>query len=233
MTSLFDEIVITDGNREAFERIWHITDAHEGMVSLFIWGPSGSGKSTIAHARGRERDLLSTRRVISCHAAELRASLESGVNDGFLDAVGEADALILDGFESLFCDGVGQELARLLLTERNRRGLDTVVISDVALFDLDLADARDALVGYEIIEVEPLDEEGFELFAHRVHDRLQSGRDDAPIISDEALSFIAGPFRESPDDIRNAVRYLVTRSGEEAGSVITLSQAKELLGYSS
>ena len=65
MASMLDEIVITDDNCQAFETILSIGREHEGLVELFVWGPPGAGKSTVVHARGRERDLLAPRRIVS------------------------------------------------------------------------------------------------------------------------------------------------------------------------
>lgn len=231
MATLLDEMVITDGNREAFEAILSIGRDAAGSRKLFVWGPKGSGKSSVASARGREKDLLSTRRIVSCHAQEIVAVLKSGVNEGFLDEIGDVDALLIDGFETFFNgDEVGPELVRLLLGARNARGLDTVVISDVPRSSLDEGLLGDALEGYREIEVEKLDEVGLCALAHRLQDSIRASRDELPLLSDETLRFIALDFAKDPDDIRNAVRFLLTKTEEAPASSISVERAQELLG---
>lgn len=226
-----DEMVITDGNREAFEAILSIGRDASGARRLFVWGPKGSGKSTVASARGREKDLLSTKRIISCHAQEIAAVLKSGVNEGFLDEIGDVDILLIDGFDTFFTgDALGSEIARLLLSARNARGLATVVISDAPRSALDAAALGEALDGYEELEVRPLDADGLVAFAKRLQEGLVKGRDDAPVLTDDALRFIALDFAQSPDDIRNAVRFLLTKTEEAPGSLISAERAQELLG---
>ena len=233
MTTLLDEMVITEGNKEAFEAILSIGRSHPEAQRLFIWGPAGSGKSSEAYARGREKDLLSTRRIISCHSQEVMASLKSGVNDGFLDEIGEVDILLLDGFESLFAaPDIGPSLARLLLSARNAKGLSTVVISDVPMAEVDGPELEGALDGFRQISVEPLDGSGWVEFARRVQDTVRGSRDSAPVLSDDALAFIANGFAQGPDDIRNAVRYLLTQTEEPAGSELKAERVRELLGVS-
>ncbi len=233
MPTLLDEIVVTEGNREAFEAILSIGRGPSTPQRLFVWGPKGSGKSSVAYARGREKDLLSTRRIISCHAQEVMASLASGVNDGFLDEIGEVDILLLDGFESLFAaPDAGPSLARLLLGTRNAKGLSTVVISDIPLAEVNGPELEGVLDGFRQIAVEPLDRDGWVEFARRVQDTVQGGRDGAPTLSDDALAFIATGFAQNPEDIRNAIRYLLTRTEEPEGSMLGAERARELLGVS-
>lgn len=226
-----DEMVITDGNRKAFEAILSIGHDASGARRLFVWGPKGSGKSTVASARGREKDLLSTKRIISCHAQEITAVLKSGVNEGFLDEIGDVDVLLIDGFETFFSgDALGFEIARLLLNARNARGLATVVISDAPRSALDAATLGNVLDGFEELEVKPLDGDGLVTFAVRLQEILAHGHGDAPVLTDEALRFIALDFAKSPDDIRTAVRFLLTKTEEAPGSLISAERARELLG---
>ncbi len=231
LATLMDEMVITDGNREAFEAILSIGRDASGVRRLFVWGPKGSGKSTVASARGREKDLLSTKRIVSCHAQEIVAVLKSGVNEGFLDEIGDVDVLLIDGFESFFGgDALGPEIARLLIGARNARGLATVVISDEPRSALDATALGGALDGFEELEVQPLDADGQVAFAQRLQEGLVSGRDDAPALTGDALRFIAIDFAKSPDDIRSAVRFLLTKTEEAPGSLIGVERARRLLG---
>ena len=230
--SLIDEIVITDGNREAFETVLEITADHDEPVRMFVWGPVGSGKSTVLQARGREKDLLSKKGVMFCNAAELMLAVTlEDVSEDYLNKAGSIEVLLIDGFEDFFSKNGGEfgpELCRLLLGERNRLGLETVLFSNVALDEVDVSKLGDALDGYRIVAVELLDEAGRLEFAHKVMDSLRT--DEAkPIVTDEGLEYIAGPFAQEVGDIRNALRYLIAVAGFEDGATITLDQVKEAL----
>ncbi len=229
MATLLDEIVITEGNREAFESILTIGRNEDAPRRLFVWGPVGSGKSSVVQARGRERDLLSTRQIISCHGQEIIAILKSGVNDEFLNKIGEVDILLLDGFESLFDDEVGVEVARLLLAARNQKGLETVVVSDVPSTDLDVESLKGALDGFTEIEVKPLDNDGRVDFARKIQASMRRGNDKAPSLDEDALRYIAIDFSQSPGDIRNAITFLLRETEQSDGAVIGLEEAVKLL----
>lgn len=161
MVSFFDELVITDDNREAFDAVLNITQTSDEPTRLFIYGPAGSGKSSLLRARAHERDLLSTKRVMSTHVGEILAILDSGVDDGFLDRVGSVDVLLVDGLEALASgDERATQMMRLLLTARKRAGLDTVLASDVPPEALGALTDDAAFEGFSCLEVHPLDSEG-------------------------------------------------------------------------
>lgn len=231
MASMLDEIVVTDGNRQAFETILSIGKEHEGVIELFVWGPSGTGKSTVLNARGRQRDLLSSRRIVSCHAGEVVAVLQSGVNDDFLNRIGEADALLLDGVDRFADEGeLGPEACRLLLDQRRRAGLDTIVTSDVPLEDIASEKIREALADYPVVEVEPLDAQGLRQLAGRIQDSLAGKSEGAVHLDDDVFDFIALDFAQNAADVRNALRFLLTEVPEEERGSITRDKAAELLG---
>ena len=230
--SLIDEIVITDGNREAFETVLGITGEHDEPVRMLIHGPVGSGKSTVLQARGREKDLLSRKSTLFCNAAELMLAVTlDDVSEDYLSKAGSVDVLLIDGFEDFFSKNggeLGPELCRLLLQERNRLGLETVLFSNVPLEEVDAGKLGSALDGYRIVRVEPLDEAGKLEFAHKLMDSLRTD-DDKPLVTDEALEYIANSFAQEVGDIRNALRYLIIVAGFEPGSIITLDEVKEAL----
>ena len=47
MATPLDTIVVTDGNREAFERVIGVTQEHGAPERLFVVGPRGTGISQI------------------------------------------------------------------------------------------------------------------------------------------------------------------------------------------
>lgn len=230
MASTLDEIVITDGNRQAFETILSIGREHEGFVELFVWGPPGTGKSTVVHARGRERDLLAPRRIVSCHAGEIVAVLQSGANDEFLNRIGEADVLLLDGVDRFVDAGeLGAEICRLLLAQRKRAGLDTVAVSDVPLEEIASEKIREALADFSAVEVKPLDAQGLRQFAERIQNSFVGKSADIAHLNDDVLDFIAQDFAQDAADVRNALRFLFTEISEEERGAITREKVAELL----
>lgn len=230
--SLIDEIVITDGNREAFETVLGITGEHDEPVRMFIYGPLGTGKSTVLQARGREKDLLSKKSTLFCNAAELMLAVTlEDFSEDYLKKAGTVDVLLVDGFEDFFTEkagDMGPELCRLLLQERNKLGLETVLFSNVALEEVDAGKLGTTLDGYRIVPVEPLDAEGRVEFARKLMASFRTD-DSKPIVADDALEYIATSFAQEPGDIRNALRYLIAVAPFEAGTTITLELAKEAL----
>lgn len=229
MTSLLDEIVITDDNKVGFELILNVGQKHDQPVHAFVWGPVGSGKSTVQQARGREKDLLSTRRVVSAHGQEIVAALLSGINDEFLNEIGEVDALLVDGFDTLFQDEVGTSLAKLLLEQRNSSGLDTIVVSDVPLAEIPTDSLDGVLDDYVEVEVAPLQNEGLIELAKRVQDGIRKASDETPILDESAIEYLASDFAKDANDLRNAIRFLLTRTDLEPNQQIDEALATKLL----
>lgn len=230
MTSPLDEIVITEGNRDAFETILAIGSEHESPVQLYVWGPVGSGKTTVLRARGREKDLLSTQRIISCHAGEIIAILRSGVNEEFLDKIGEVDILLIDGFEQFLQEGeVGTQVCTLLLTHRSEAGLHTVLASDIPPSEIENEGIKHALEGFTVVEVSPLDEEGLTELAHRIQTNTLAANAAEPIVSDDVIAYIVGEFAETPEDVANAMRFLVTQYNPAEEGALTVEKARQLL----
>ena len=50
MATPLDTIVVTDGNREAFERVIGVTREHGAPERLFVVGPRGTGKTSLLRA---------------------------------------------------------------------------------------------------------------------------------------------------------------------------------------
>ena len=227
MRQLSDDVVITEGNA-AFRTVMGALAA-EAPVRLVVCGPAGSGKTTVLQARGRERDLLSERKALYVHAQEILAAIDLEINDSLLESVAEVGLLCLDGLDTLAAEGPrGFQMARLLIDERNRRGLSTVAAFDGATADLDVAAFEGALDGFEVAEVRPLDAEGLAEFGRRMAERF-GAQEGAAVLSDEALAYLAADFAGSADELRNAVRFLLTARGFEAGHVVSADEAREAL----
>ena len=186
MRQLSDDIVMTEGNA-AFQEVMGALAA-EAPVRLVLCGPAGSGKTTVLQARGRERDLLSERKALYAHAQEIKAAIDLEINESLLEQVAEVDLLCLDGLDTLVAEGPrGCQVAQLLIDERNRRGLATVVAFDGAAADLDRAAFGGALDDFTVAEVAPLDAAGLAEFGRRMAERF-GAEEGAAVLSDEALA---------------------------------------------
>ena len=95
MRTPLDALIITDGNREGFQRVIDCTHADEQQL-LFIVGEKGTGKTTLLRARQLEKDLLSTKHVTYKPCAQIVDAIHACAFDEDLDALGTTNVLLLD-----------------------------------------------------------------------------------------------------------------------------------------
>lgn len=231
MRSELDDIVRFEGNEEAFSRVLAATGDHEGVTKLVIYGPAGCGKTAVLKARGVEKDLLSTKKTLFTHAAELINAIKLETSEKLLNSAGSVDVLFIDSLDDFLADDeIGPDVCRLLVEERSRNGLDTVIGARKPLSAYDEPRLGTAFSDFEEIEVKPLDDAGRIAFARRMEERYREDRENAPTLSEEAVEYISGEFAREVNDIRHAVRFLVTAAGIEDGSCVSAELAKEALG---
>lgn len=226
-----DEFIVTDANREAFERVKGSTQKHDEPERLFIVGPEDSGKTLLMRARAMEKDLLSTKSVIYVSAKELLDALNSPNPEAVLDQVGECDVLLIDDFPDLFSDpNVGPTLCKLLMVERAKHQGDTVFTSRFPLSKFDLKDFAGVMDVFEEIEIGALDEAGRRAFAEslRSADRPEDAP-EPPAIGDDALDYIAGEYASKASEVRAAMMHLMGDAGFEPGAAVDAAAAKEAL----
>lgn len=231
MGTLLDDIIIADENREAFERIIGITQkVGDAQILLFMFGPQGSGKTAVLRARGVTRDLLSTRSVVVTHASELVSAIKFGTSEKLLDSAGSADVLLLDDFDA-FLEGeeIGLDVCRLLLSERDEKGLDTIIAARKPREEYDLGQLSDALLAYEEIGVAPLGKQGRIAYARRMEEAVREQGGSTNTLCSEAIDFVSSEFANGVNEIRLAVCFLLMEAGFEEGSEITLEQARTAL----
>ena len=157
------------------------------------------------------------------------AAIDLEVNESLLEQVAQVDLLLLDGLDTLTDQGErGAQMAALLVAERNRQGLGTVLGFDGAAADLDLALFGGALDGFEVDEVAPLDRDGLIEYGRRMAAR-HGEADDAPQLTDEALAALADRFADDPAGLGTAVRFLLTARGFDAGHAISAADVAEAL----
>ena len=207
------ELVVTPENQETAKRLIGITQVHDCPELLYLTGPAASGKSVFLEARGTEKDLLSTKKVMYCHASEILAMLSIGNEnaDNFLNRVGEVDVLLIDDVEDfLKNEAVGAQACKLLIESRGKQGLDTVVASRTPLFELDDC-LKNVFSSFEEISMTPLDEEGAAALAKSYADHFAraKGKESVNALADETIAFLGKKYRDSLKDMASAVEYLV------------------------
>lgn len=217
MKTPLDALVKTDGNREAFDRIINITQTHEKPEKLFLVGPEQSGKTTVIRARQLDKDLLSTKRVLYRPCAELAEAMRANVYDGFFEDLGTFEVLCLDDFDGFYEDmELGPKLCQLMLQERNRHGLDTVITSRKPLSEFDLTPFEGALDGFEEIQIEALEGDGLVAYVKGLQEEYtEEGK--TPVLSEEALLYVAQDMNETPERLRRAMHFLITQYEGEPG----------------
>lgn len=227
-----DALLVFDGNREAFERVIGITQAEdEGPVQIFISGPSGSGKTALLTARSSQKDLLSRKHVDCYHTGEFVIAVNNDVPDSFFDNLGTVDILLLDGFSELIgADEQAELLTKLMIAERKRQKLTTVIVSQKPLDELDISSFEGAFDDFEIYTIEPLDAAARIEYVKKIQDMLREKDDTLPKLDDETIAYLANDFSENLKNVRTAVRYFINGAEYEPGTVVDLATAKKALG---
>ncbi|MDO5117721.1 MAG: DnaA/Hda family protein [Eggerthellaceae bacterium] len=228
-----DALLVFDGNRGAFERVIGITQAEdEGPIQIFISGPSGSGKTALLTARSSQKDLLSRKHVDCYHTGEFVIAVNNeNIPDSFFENLGKVDILLLDGFSELIgADEQAELLAKLMIAERKRQKLTTIIVSQKPLEELDISSFDGAFDDFEIYTIEPLDAAARVEYVKKIQDMLREKDVTLPKLDDEAVCYLANDFSENLKDVRTAVRYFINGAGYEPGTIVDLDTAKKALG---
>lgn len=221
MSLPLDELVRTDGNREAIERIVDITNEHDKPVKLFLVGPESSGKTEIMRARQLDRDLLSPKRVLYRPCKELPEALRANVYETYLEDLATYEVLFLDDFEGFWEDEeLGPEMCKLLLMERNRRGGDTVIASRKPMAEHDLSGFGKLFDDFEEIRIERLNYDEMVDYVNMLVG-IYTIEDQSPVLSPEAIDYIAHDLDVSMEMMRKAMHFLLTKYQGEPGEVLT------------
>lgn len=230
MTPGINELIVTDGNKHAFDKVLHITEDHDAPARLFLYGAHGSGKTALVQARLRDRDLLSTKELRYCHVGELVSffNLEEA-GEQILEKIGSSDVLFLDGLELIFSDDpVASKLCSLLLEARNNAGNETVVLSSEPFSEYANSEVYAALNGYELLQLEPLGAAERVLLVKKTMTSLKRG-EHSPSLTDSAAEYLANTISEC-NNLKRAVEYLMTSAGFAEGHQISVEEVHDLIG---
>ena len=228
MASIFQSYVVNDGNREAYDAILGVTQPHDAPQNIFIYGPKGSGKTSLMRARAFERDLLSEKKCKLHAATEMIVALKLDAADFFFEEIGSVDVLLVDDFEGFVSDSqIGPMFCRLMLQERARLDLDTVISSEKPLGAFDLSGFGDDIKSFREIRIEPLEKSDYIELASKLSGCYANEK--TPILGQDAVDFIALQFSDSIDDVYNSIRFLLQAAGLKGDTVITADLARKLL----
>lgn len=226
MLTILDTIVITDTNREPFIKVLSITHNSSEMQNLFIFGPTGSGKSYLATAKSRTKDLLSMKKIMLTHPAELLLLLTSLLDHSqdHLTKLAETDILFIDNFDDAFdiqCRDVVPEAIKYLVQARKRFHRSTVILARNPLSNYDKSDLESTLDDFEVLNVMPLDDTGRRQMVLALQDYVNDGIDNPRTLSDDAVSFLANNFVDDLAYAREGTLSILRSNDYPKGAVIT------------
>lgn len=216
-----DTIIETAGNAKAVNIVKQVTEQREYQTKVFLVGPEGSGKTTIMRARQLDRDLLSTKSVVYRPCKELPEALRADVYDGYLEELGNCNVLLLDDFEGFWADDeLGPLMCKLLLQERNRQGGDTIISSRKPLSDYDLGMFEGLFDDFVEVEIAPIEGEDLVSYIKTVQEQYRD-ETKSPVLSDEAIEYLAHGFDQTLETKRRAVYYLMLAYEGTPGEILS------------
>ena len=196
---------------------------------IFLVGPAGSGKTILLRARSAEPDLLSTKKMLYRLCAEPARAIRAGVADKFFDQLGSVGVLFLDDFDGLYEDiEVSGMLMPLLMEERNREGLTTVITARKPLSEYDTTAFGKAFEGFEEVRIEPLDADAMPAYVDSLIESYSDPDKDVKL-TDEAVAHLTGDNGATLNQIRMAVRALLRERKGEDGDELGVDDVKAAL----
>lgn len=222
-----NKLVEDAGNTAAVQAAVAVPEKEEAE-HVFIFGPAQSGKTTLLQ-EVEMGNAEKKRPALYRAAMQIMNTLQfEDAPDEFFEQIGTAPVLLLDDFQDFYVAGEGGPLfAKLMLEERAKNGLSTIITCNVPMAELDKDVIEHALDDFTEYEVKPLGSEGRQEFV-KLMAKTYSGS-EAPTLGDDAIAFLANDFSEDLKDVRNAVHYLVEAAGFNASDTVSADKAKDLL----
>lgn len=209
MRESMETFVRDPGNAEAVQALASLNGLRPLPLKLFIEGPHRAGKSTLVRgwaedaARAGEGEI-----VFACSGADIAMALQFEADDSFFDKLGAVPVLLVDDLELLLHTDKGDQLLSLMLAERDRLRLHTILTSRTPLCKCGFEDSLDALGAFETVTMMPLENEGKRAYVRMV--AQEYGSEKSPMLSDEVVTCIIEETGGRFVDMENATRYLVT-----------------------
>ena len=228
------ELVITPENESTAKRIIEITQPRDKPEMLYLTGPAECGKSTFMETRGTEKDLLSTKSAMYCHASEILAmlSIDNENADNFLNKVGDVAVLFIDDVDDfLKNDAVGSKVCQLLIDNRVKQGLDTVASSRNSFSELD-SRLQSVFASFEEIVMPELSVDGAVALSksYANHFARVKGAENVNVLSEEVFSYLGKKYHHSLKEMAPAMEYLVTVAELPNAKIETPEQVDICLG---
>lgn len=165
--------------------------------------------------------------VFACSGADIAMALQFEADGTFFEKLGATPILLVDDIGLLLQAERGDQLLALMLAERDRLGLSTVVTSRQPASACEANEAREALASFENVHMEPLDDAGKREFVRRV--AAEYGTDASPLLEEAAVACIVEMMGTRFEDLENATRYLVTDDDCAAHETLDAAAVQGLL----
>ncbi len=211
------DLVITEENQGAFIRVIGLTAPQPNPQCLYLEGPGDSGKTTLMVARGTDRDFMSQKRSMYCHAAEilLAIRLDNYSAEEHLADMGEVGLLFIDNLEGFLEDvPLGPQACKMLIETRKNAGLDTVVSARIPMKDFPDPDIKEALQGFEVVGIPSLSSEGRVLLARNMLVAFARSAGKVVNASPSALEAIANGIARDCGEIEPIIQRIVADAPE-------------------
>lgn len=228
MKESLQSFVVHPSNAVAYKVVTSLARQGSASLRLLIEGPRGSGKSSLVRGFASDAEQSGqTGHVFICSGSDIAMALQFEADDSFFDRVGSVPVLLIDDLEPLVNSERGDFFLSLLLAERSRQDISTVITSDTPFGKYCLADSKALLDTFVTIQMQPLDSEGQADFVRLAQQSCRTAQ--SPALCEEAIGYLAEQFCTDYFGMEAAVQYLMTDEGCRNCQVISLQKVQELL----
>ena len=226
MRDSISTFIETSQNELAVAAMKQLCTKRSEPMEVILVGPKLSGKTTLL--RGTQGDLFLIDKEIVCYAtgADIKMNLEIESDDSFFEKIGKVPILLLDNAELANHSEMGDKLIALLIQERRRQKLDTIITLETPLSEAGFDEAASFLESFDVIPIAPLDLLGQVEYAKLIE--KQYCKDKSPKLDDSAYEYIVESANGSYYEIENRIHYLMVGTDYSNDDVLSALQVKQL-----
>ena len=218
----------TPQNENACAAIDKLNGASATPIKVIIKGPHYSGKSALVRGVGEDAIRNGAEMMLfTCSGFDIAMALAQEADDSFFERLGETPSLIIDDIAGLKKVDKGDHLLKLLIEERNRLGLSTAITTTEDITEADFPLSAEPLSKFEIIEIQPIDNDGRARFVKMVENAKR--KENSPRLATETVDYIANEFAKSFFDMEAATRYFMEDKDCAKFTEIDINTARKLL----